>query len=494
MAEKGYGPVNTRLEQIIQEHSRRMKGEAYGPGVYSALLSCDGSIFQIPPAGVVYPACVEDVVETVELANRQGLTLHPRGAGSGLCGSALGRGLVVDFSRHMNQILSLDEKSGAMTVQPGVRGGEIKAAAKKAGLFFPPDPSSGEYATIGGMFATNASGSHSIKYGNTADYVTDAQLVTADGEVIRLADVENTPVARLPRPFARLFDLYEKNKNLIETAYPHTPSNTAGYNLRQMVQNGRLHPGHLFGGSEGSLGMACQLTLRLLPAPAHDSLVVARFSDIYSSCRAVNRVLDLKPSGIEIMDRSILDLALSHDPSFASQIGSQVNNILMMEFDGDTEAACAEPAQKALEMVGDLAMDARMAVEAQEKNRLWSVRKAAVPLLYKLKGEKKVLALVEDATVPTDKLAPYFKGFFDIMGRHGVDFVVYGHIAKGLMHNRPLLNLKDPADVALLRPLADEVFDLVNGLGGTISGEHGDGRLRSIYLKRQYPRHPSVVR
>ncbi len=195
------------------------------------------------------------------------------------------------------------------------------------------------------------------------------------------------------------------------------------------------------------------------------------------------------PSGIEVMDKSLLALARGSDPALRKKIPGGVDNVLLIEFDGADVVGCkaSAAAARAEIVTAGLAREAHLAVSAEEKARFWAVRKAAVPILYKLKGEKKIIALIEDAAVPTDRLVEYFTGIYDILNRHRVRFVTYGHIAKGLLHTRPLLDLKDVGDTALLKPLADAVFTLVHSLGGTVSGEHGDGRLRSAYIRRRYP-------
>ncbi|WP_373498898.1 anaerobic glycerol-3-phosphate dehydrogenase subunit C, partial [Desulfococcus sp.] len=425
---------------------------------------------------------------TVAFARERGLSVHPRGAGSGLCGGALGGGIVVDFTRYMNRLIRIDLDAGTVECEPGYRLGELEAALAGTGLFFPPDPSSGEYATLGGMVATNASGAHSVKYGNVADYLLDAAVVTGDGRTIILSDIEGRDVGALPPHLQALHRLYTENTAAIEGSYPSVRCNVAGYNLRGLVSAGRLRLAGLFAGAEGTLGIAVRLTFRLREKPAHDSLVVAFFDDIVNAATAVQHILPMGPSGIEGMDKSLLDLARESDPRLRDRIPAGVDNVLLIEFDGDA-AACARSAEAAKSLIesAGLARDAHLAVSTGEKARFWAVRKAAVPILYRLKGEKKILALIEDAAVPTDRLVDYFAGIYEILNRHGVRFVTYGHIAKGLLHTRPLLDLRDAGDVALLKPLADDVFALVHTLGGSVSGEHGDGRLRSAYIRQCYP-------
>ena len=467
----------------------RIAGDVCRQPIDRILLATDGSIFSRVPAAVVYPKHTGDVVETVAFARRHHIPVHPRGAGSGLCGSALGAGIVVDFTRHMNRLLDIDPASKTFTCEPGYRFGELTRALKGKGLFFPPDPSSGEYASFGGMVATNASGAHSVKYGNVSDYLLDAEVVLSGGQRFTLSELSAEKIPSLPEPFGRLAALYRENRERVESAYPAVRYNVAGYNLRGLVKENRLHLHKLLAGAEGTLGIATRLTFRLLDRPAHDSLVVAFFDAIDKAALAVQAILPLGPAGIEMMDKSLLDLARNSDPVLRDRIPAGIDNVLLVEFDGDDPRETESLGRRVMTLLADRALsgNAHLAVSGSEKERFWAVRKAAVPILYKLKGEKKILALIEDAVVPTDRLVEYFTGIYAILERHGVRFVVYGHIAKGLLHTRPLLNLKDPSDIALLKPLADAVFDLVHGLGGVISGEHGDGRLRSTYIQRQYP-------
>ena len=479
-----------RLQPSALEALRSgLEGDLHVDRVHRQLFATDGSIFEVMPAAVVYPACELDVVHTLHIARRYGFSIHPRGAGSGLCGAALGGGIVLDFTRQMNRLLSLDIAHGTFTCQPGYRLGELEAVLKGSGLFFPPDPSSGEFATFGGMAATNASGAHSVKYGHVADYLIDARVVLADSRCMRLSEISAATPADLPADLRALYRLYIDHAREIENGYPQVAANSAGYNLRQLVGRGQLDLRRLLSGSEGTLAVTTQLTFELKPAPAADSLVVAFFDDAVSAAQTVQELMPTAPAGIEIMDRSLLELARRSDSLLARKIPAGFDNLLLIEYDADSAQSAARLARLSLDMITSrgLSQRAHLAVTSQEKARFWAIRKAAVPILYRLKGTRKILAIVEDAAVPVERLVEYVRGVTTIMRRLRTDFVWYGHIAKGLIHTRPLLNLKEPGDVDKLKPLADAVFELVAGLGGTVSGEHGDGRLRSAYLRRQYP-------
>ncbi len=481
--------MTDQRKDIFSELNHKISGDVYWDPIRVYMLSTDASIYRREPAAVVYPKTTQDVIGTVKFAAVRGLPIHSRGAGSGLCGSAIGTGIVVDFTRYMNRLIKIDGDKNYFECEPGYRFGELEAALPGKDLFFPPAPSSGEYATFGGMYGTNASGSQSVKYGNVADYILDAEVVLSSGNLITLSDIVARPYDRLPENLKNLYTLYARQSQKIETSYPPIRYNSSGYNLRGLVQNDRLDLTRLFAGSEGTLGIVTRLKFRLAPKPLHDSLVVAGFDDIVSSAKAVQKILPMGPSGIEILEKSLLQLVRENDPGLKDKIPGDVDNILLIEFDGPDAQTCARQAQEVQQLLESkgLAASIRMAVSDDEKAKLWHIRKAAMPILYKMKGLKRILPLIEDAAVPTDQLVPYFGGLTSILTRRKIDFVIYGHIAKGLLHTRPLLNLKDPDDVRLLKPLADDVFELVHSLGGAVSGEHGDGRIRSAYIKKQYP-------
>jgi FAD/FMN-containing dehydrogenase/Fe-S oxidoreductase len=453
------------------------------------MLATDGSIYMREPACVVYPKSSNDVINVVKFAEKYGFSIQARGAGSGLVGSSIGKGIALDFTKYMNKVLSIDVKNQYFECEPGLRGGELKEKLKNTNLYFPPDPSSFDYATFGGMFSTNASGAHSSKYGNVNDYVLDAEIVLSDGSVLLLKDTMDKNFNELPKNFQDIYKLYVENEAKIKKSYPPVKSNVCGYNLRSLVDGNSLNLIPLFAGSEGTLGIVTKIKFKLVEKPSNEILLIAYFNNKIDTSSAVNLILPLNPAGIEIMDKSLLDLAKDYDPKLKDSIPDGIDNVLLCEFDGYDKNELQRLAENGYDLLVShkLTNNIHIAKSEEEKESFWSVRKAAVPILYKLKGEKKIVALVEDAAIPPEKLNLYFDGVYNIFNKYHADFVIYGHIAKGLLHTRPLLNLKCEDDVNLLKILADEVFELVNSLNGTISGEHGDGRVRSRYAKLQYP-------
>ncbi|MDR0453282.1 MAG: FAD-binding protein [Deferribacteraceae bacterium] len=465
-----------------------VQGELYTDRLRKVMLSTDAGLYQIEPAALLYPKNTQDVVSAVIFAGKYNLPVHPRGAGSGLCGSAIGHGIVIDFTKFMNTLKSFNPDKLTFTCEPGYRCGELEQLLADTGIFFPPAPSSGEYATFGGMYGTNAGGAYSVKYGNTADYLIDAEIVFADGFVHTLNDIASAEPAHLSPAFYELFKEIAANRKLISSAYPDLPCNVCGYDLRNMAEKNRLRLHKLFGGSEGTLGIVTEMTFRLRHKPKFSALIVAYFNDIVSSAKAAQLALAEKPAGIEIMDKSLLKIAAEHEPSLKGGIPEGYDNVLLMEFESDRLQNAENTAKKCMKEIAaqNLSPEISLALTTEEAERFHTVRKAAVPILYLLKGKKRIIPMIEDSAIPADKLVAYFRGLYKIFEEHGVNFVLYGHIAKGLLHTRPLLDMKDRVDIKHIKPITDAVFNLVHGLGGTISGEHGDGRIRSFYIPMQY--------
>lgn len=482
---------NELYENIFEELRSKIGGDVYYDKLRRYMHSTDGSIFRVEPACTVYPRSAEDVRAVCSFASKNGLTVHSRGAGSGLCGACIGSGIVLDFTKYMNKLLDLkitSEDEGVFTCEPGYKYGQLEELLKGTGMFFPPSPSSGEYATFGGMYGTNAGGAYSVKYGNVSDYIVDAEFVLHDGTVATLSMLENTPPEKLSEHFKSLYYLLKNNKESIDEAYPELPCNVSGYELRDAASGETLRLHKVLGGSEGTLAIITKLTFRIIRKLPYESLLVAYFNDKASAAKASQIALNYNPAGIEIMDKSLLNLAAAYKKELADKIPSGVDNVLLIEFDGETEEEVTKYAGETMRRIEAdfLSQNISVATGEDEKEQFTAVRKAAVPILYLLKGKKKILALVEDAAVPTNTLVEYFEGLYKIFDKYEVSFVTYGHIAKGLLHNRPMLDMKDPHDIELLKTLADEVYRLVSSLGGTISGEHGDGRLRSCYIPMQY--------
>lgn len=468
---------------------KKIQGECYTDYTRRYLASTDGSIYKILPSAVIYPFNNNDINLIVQFCKDNQLSLHPRGSGGGICGAALGRGIVLDFTKYMNKIIELNYNEKYIICEAGVRGGCIAEAVKDSSLFYPVDPSSFEYATIGGMYSANASGSHSVKYGNTNDYVLDVEVILTDGRIFWLSQIENLPYEDLPENFQKIYNLYNSNKIEIEKAYPPLKCNVSGYILKGLVRNNRLHLMNLFAGAEGTLGIISKLKLKLIDRPNYNVLIVAYFDNIKNSVEAVESILPFEPSAIEIMDKSLLNLAREQDSVLEKQIPCDIDNVLMIEFDGNDFENIHKLSSKVSEILKnrDLTKRVYLCLNEDDKDRFWAIRKAASPMLYKLRGKSKTTHLIESAAIPVSKLVDYFRLMYSLMEKYKLNFSIIGHIAKGVVHTEPQLNLKSKKDVELLKKLSDAASDIIISLGGTISGEHGEGLNRSYYIKKQYP-------
>jgi len=490
-------PVSVRdLAAVEAGLRRRVRGEVAFDAATRALYSTAACLYRLPPLGVVAPLDDADVLATVAFCRSHSLPITPRGAGSGLAGQALGDGLVLDFTVHMNRILSVGDDHA--WVQPGLVCDELNAAMAPRGLWFPPDPSSSAYCSIGGMIANNSAGSHSVKYGTVIDYVEELDVVLSDGTPARLRPYELDGVAwqRLVGQETRDAQLHrdlrlivERHPGLIRDHQPRTTKNSAGYRLERVIENGTLNLSKLLCGSEGTLAIVLAARLRLAPLPGARREALLHFPNLASAGRATLEILAFGPSAIEVHEHHAVDVIRAGRPELADLLPRPGESQLHVEFDGTGEAEVADALARMRRRVCDELRLATRCIEpadADQTRRLWAIRKATLPLLYNQPGPKRIASFIEDVTVPPDQIPAFIERLQAVLDRHGLQAAIYGHAAQGNFHVRPLLDLHDPAEVARMRAVADEVFDLTIALGGTTSGEHGDGMARTEYLARLY--------
>ena len=497
MTDTDIRPGDPALERRLRS---ALQGEVRFDAFTRGLYATDASHYQIEPLGVVLPRSVAEVEAVMEIAREGDVPVLPRGGGTSQCGQTVGRALVVDASRHLTAIGPPTEGGEPrIEVEPGVVLDHLNAALRPRGLWFPVDPSTGSRATLGGMAGNNSAGARSIRYGMMVDNVAALEVVLPDGRRVWLGEGEDE-AARLPAEHEALKALYRREAEEIARRTPRTMRNVAGYNLH------RLHPEHgdlaqLMVGSEGTLAFFSRLRLRLSPLPTTRVLGVCHFPDLVSALDTVQHLVTLGPSAVELVDGHVLRLAAER-PAFREAMRSFVRGrpgaLLLVEFadgaparDGsaDAHAAVADPRDaltRLRELLADLGHpDAVVTAEsAEEQAAVWSVRKAGLNIVMSMAGPKKPVSFIEDCAVPLTHLAEYATSVEEIFRRHGTHGTWYAHASVGCLHVRPALNLKDPDDVARIRRIADETHEVVRRLGGTHSGEHGDGMLRSEFLER----------
>ncbi len=455
---------------LEKDLKRLVKGDVLCDDVSRALYSTAGCIFQVMPAGVVVPRDREDVVRVVRYAADRGLPVTPRGGGTGLAGQTLGEGVILDFSKYMNRILETNQVQSWVRVEPGVVLGDLNRHLRRFGLWFPPDPSSGDVATIGGMIANNAAGSHTVKYGSTRDYVLGLDGVLDDGS--RPGEARWKEIER------KVSALVAEHRALIDRSRPNVLKNSSGYHL----YDPSFDMNRLVVGSEGTLAVVTEARLRVARRPAETALLRMYFDDLEKAGRAVQALRPLGPSTLEVIDKSMVDLVRGSLLEYRQQLPESLQTILLCEFDGERRDEVVARAEKARSLM-DEAMDVTLAAGA-DAEVLWKVRKAASPILDRMTVPVRSTRIIEDAAVHPDNMAAYVEGLKRVFRKHEVEGIVFGHAGSGNFHVNVLMNPAREDHHARIRPICEDVADLVASLKGTLSGEHGDGILRAAYVRK----------
>ncbi|MDA0262148.1 MAG: FAD-binding and (Fe-S)-binding domain-containing protein, partial [Proteobacteria bacterium] len=452
--------------------------------------STDASIYQIEPLGVVVPRSVEDIVAAVQIAEDFGVPVLPRGAGTSQCGQTVGAAVVVDTSKYLNRVLALDAAAATVTVEPGVVLDQLNAHLRPLGLHFPVDVSPSNRATIGGMTGNNSCGARSIRYGNMVHNVRAVDAVLSGGERLSFGAVppDSDAVAgplRYRELVKRMRALHQREAGEIRERFPKLLRRVGGYNI-DSIDAGGHNMAHLLVGSEGTLGFSTAITLDLRPLPAHRVLAVCHFDQFRAAMTATGDIVGLAPSAVELVDITMIRLA-REQPQFRATVDSFVRGdpaaLLLVEFAGDDAARQHADLARLGQLLADLGHPG-IVVEVTDgaaQRAIWEVRKAGLNILMAMKGEGKPVSFVEDCAVELADLPDYTERLNEIFVRHGTAGTWYAHASVGTLHVRPILNMKQAADVAKMRAIAEECFAMVRAYKGSHSGEHGDGIVRSEF-------------
>jgi FAD/FMN-containing dehydrogenase/Fe-S oxidoreductase len=481
------GALRARLETALRA---RVEGEVRFDAVARSLYSTDASPYQIEPHGVVFPRHADDVRAVLEVAAAEGVAVLPRGGGTSLAGQTVAEAIVLDVSRSMCAVLEVDVAARTARVQPGVIRDHLNAALAPHALQFTPDVSTTDRATIGGMVANNSAGTRSIKYGKTVDQVIAMTAMLADGSVVELRELDAAAVVaksaapgiegEAHRTVARLVREHEDE---IAARYPKVMRRVGGYNLDELAFGRAFNLAKLVCGSEGTLAVILDVTLQLHPVPARRCLAMVHFDTLKGALEAVPIINAHGPSAVEIMDRDLFELG-HRNPALRPLLGwvqGQPAAVLAVEFDGpDDEALRTQLSGLARdEAVRARAYAVYEALGAAEQRDILDFRRKGLGIYATVKGPAKPTPFIEDAAIPVEHLAEYVPAVLEVCRRHGAHVVLYAHASVGVIHMRPHLDLKTAAGVATYRAIADEVFALVKRYGGSWSGEHGDGLIRS---------------
>jgi glycolate oxidase len=461
------------MDFIIADELRRIsKGEVLSDDWSRKIYSVDASHFILNPELIYKPLDADDVSNLCKFCNDKHTSITARGAGTGLLGQSLSSGVILDFTANMNKIIEMGDDY--VIVQPGLVKGKLDSELSKKRKFFPADPASGNFCTIGGMVANNSSGPHSLGYGSTIDHVQEISITYSDG-------IRGTvgPTMRKDERISRLLEIISPNADLINRKYPKVSKNSCGYRLDEVLSHNGANPQRVFVASEGTLGIVTSTRLRILDIPLNQNLLVVAYQDLQLAMQSVPSILKFSPTALEMLDRSVI----SSDRVHFSGSGC----LLFIEFSGDNRVDIETKLHKCKSRVEDNGQVLESAFDPISIRHIWESRKNALNSIMKFTvGSRRPVGLIEDTVVRPDLLFEYSLYLKRLYSKYKLDYVMYGHVGNGNLHTRPLIDTEELSEINLLEGLAKQVFKRVVEYGGTITGEHGDGLARSKYVQMVY--------
>jgi FAD/FMN-containing dehydrogenase/Fe-S oxidoreductase len=496
------------FEDQLSLLNENLSGDLYFDEVHKTIYSTDASAYKEMPAAVTYPKSVQDIRLLIKFAKDNRTSLIPRGAGTSLAGQVTGSGIVVDVSKYMNSILSFDEVNRTVTVEPGVILSELNSFLKPRGLFFGPETSTANRCTMGGMSGNNACGLHSLAYGSTRDHTKSIKAILSDGseaffgELNALQYKEKLSLNSLEGDIYRAINSILSNTSHLEEIKKQYPDpevhrRNTGYALDILadceifgISDKPFNFCKLLSGSEGTLAFILEITLNVIELPPPiKALAAVHFNDMNEALYANLIALKYKPDAVELMDKTILNLSAKSQGLKKNRffLQGEPDAILMIEFSGNSEDEIRERTREMEKEMRNAGYGYHFPLIWNNDIALvWELRKAGLGVLSNMPGDAQPVSLVEDTAVNVAKLPEYISEFQELLKKHKLECVYHAHIGTGELHLRPILNLKDPDDVRLFKTFAYETALLVKKYKGSLSGEHGDGRLRGEFIPLMY--------
>lgn len=463
----------------------------YSLGMYAT----DASIYQVKPLAVVIPENEAHIRKAIALANEHKISILPRGGGTSLAGQAIGRSMIMDFSKHINNIIEINEEERWVRVQPGMIRDELNKELAKFNLHFAPDPATTSRANVGGMVGNNSSGMKSILYGKTVDHVLEARVLLADGTELELKNLSPSEYTAEEKAGGRKGEIYSQFKSIVHQhadevrkRFPKIMRRVGGYNLDEFVDHDEWNLAKLITGSEGTLAVTLELKLNLESLPKFKTVCALHFDTFLNAIGTVSEILKYKPAAVEIIDETVIRMSKENltTRDYCHFIEGNPGAILLVEFYDDEKEKVME---RTLKMAADLRQQGKCFAspaypQGKEYDEVLLVRKKGLGLMMGMTGGPKPLAFIEDAAVPLEHLPQYIDQVVKICEKYGTHPAMYAHASVGLIHVRPILDLRRPEDVDKMKNIANEAFELVVKYGGSWSGEHGDGMVRSPFNER----------
>ncbi len=450
------------VEKALKE---ALKGDVLSDRLSQIVYSVDASIFQVFPRIIVIPRDEEDLIATIKIAKQFEVPLTARGAATGITGGALGEGLVIDLSCYLNQIIEIDFENEFVVAEPGVIQDDLNRELKKRGYRLGPETSTGDRATLGGMLANNAAGARSLRYGTFADALISCDVILANGEKITLSTNDTNTISK------KLLKLRNTFASLVLTELSHLPRRVSGYHLESFIKD-PFNPSLIMAGSEGTLGVVSKMKIKIVKEKPFVGQALIFFPEFITLFETIEPILSLNPLSFELLDDKILYASKGASPSW---LKGGMKAVLVVEFDADT----LEGVEEHLKNFNTLFPTSFCYTNEKTINEVRQLRRRGLGLLMSKRSYSQAIAFIEDISVPPRELKPFMMRFFTLLKRHQKEAGIYGHIGAGCLHIRPYIDLRDPKELEMVKIIMLEVTSLVKEFGGSLSGEHGDGLIRS---------------
>ena len=483
--------------ELFHELSENIGGEVRFDNYSRQMYSTDGSIYKIDPLGVVIPRNSDDVISVHEISSKIKTIITPRGGGTSLSGQTVNSGIVVDFSKYMNQIIEVCPEEKWVRVQPGITIDNLNRHLSNYGLFFTPDPSTSSRANVGGAIGNNSCGAHSILYGKTVDQVLEMEVILSNGAKIRCS--ENS-LDELKTKFSQqtfeglvyksVVDISTRAAAEVKSRYPKILRRIGGYNLDLISQSDPVNLSKIIVGSEGTLASVSEAKLNLEPIPKIKALSIFHFDNIYKSMEASVEILRENPAAVEHVGHMIIQQA-RQSLGFSKNLNFLQGNptdILVVETNAENNIEILSKLNTLENRIQKLNLSYAVTrlLKTSDQKKVWNMRQAGLGLMMNIPGDAKPLPFVEDTAVSPEKLPEYVKRFDEIVKSNGTEAGYYGHASVGCMHIRPMVNVKTKEGIDRMYQIANEISDLVLEFGGAYSGEHGDGIVRGAWAKKLF--------
>ncbi|MFH1730064.1 MAG: FAD-linked oxidase C-terminal domain-containing protein [Planctomycetota bacterium] len=483
---------------MMDDLARGIGGDVLADDLARAMYATAAGVYQILPLAVVRPQCRDDIIKTLRWAAANGVPVTIRGSGTSPTGACLGSGIIIDMTTHMGSAAEIDVHGEMITAPAGAVFARLNEALASFNRCLPLSPPGGEIRTIGGMIATNTSGIGSAKYGSIIEYVESLELVLADGSVIEtcMHDVRQGAFKELiagdsaeARITKAVYDLLRDNRGLTRSKTPSLLTNSSGYQLARTLAHGHMDLGQLLTGSEGTLAVITKATLRSVERPAMTAMIILYFENAQLAADSVVPILEAEPRSVEMIDARALDLVKNGRPDLGHFLREGAESVLIVEFEGEDNDEIIPKLLETQRLIADeggTAADSILATAEPDMDEARELRAAALNVPHNIREPSRVTPFIEDIAVPPDMVSSCVHGLCETMKKRGLDMTINGHVGHGNVSARPLLDLKKPDDIRAMREVAEEVFDMVIEMGGTISSVNGDGRSRTEFLRRQY--------